>query len=120
MSSNDFALILLIVCLGLGVAHILEPRRNPAPLAHASAARYDGPGRMRAPVMHTHSPRRPTMDEIDTREARKRERLVHLALIAPSPEMIRQVMALNDEERGDAAVTTPAPTDEVYATPPNL
>ena len=44
--------------------------------------------------MGTESPRRHSMDQIVAREARKRDRFAHLALIAPTPEMIREVMAL--------------------------
>lgn len=47
--------------------------------------------------MSTLSPRQPTIEEIDARGARKRERFAELALIAPTPEMIREIMAFHDE-----------------------
>jgi hypothetical protein len=64
------------------------------------------------------SPRRPSIHDIDQHEARRRARFADLALIAPTPEMIRQVLELELEadaptrsavivvEPGPAAVTT--------------
>ncbi len=47
------------------------------------------------------SPRRPSISDIDEREARHRARFADLAMIAPTPEMIRQVLELGLEADGE-------------------
>ena len=44
--------------------------------------------------MSTTSPRCPSRVEADAREARRRERFANLAMIAPTPEMVRRVLEL--------------------------
>lgn len=120
MDSDDLALIILIVGLGLGVAWYLEPRRNRDPLAHAAAWHYDVSRSEEGLGAMGDSPRGRSLPEIEAREERKRESVAELALIAPSPEMIREVMALEDEESGDAETPPTSPIDQVHATSPNL
>ena len=40
------------------------------------------------------APRRPSIHDMDEREAQKREQLADLALIAPTPDIVRQVVEL--------------------------
>jgi hypothetical protein len=58
-------------------------------------------GRRRAQdSMSTTAARRPSIHDIDDRESRRRARFSDLAMIAPTPELIRAVMALEAEADG--------------------
>jgi len=108
MDANDLALAIVVVGIAIIVTSVLEGAWRPASqgLGPAAPVRYDDAGRRRARPMHTESPQRHTIDEIDARESRKRDRFAHLALIAPTPEMIREVMALEDGAAAEQTATT--------------